>query len=81
MVPAADAPPSVAIQRLFGDIDIYLFDQLARGRFDTRRRVVDVGCGTGRNLRYLIRMASTAQESIGTRLRSTGCVVTRRPWA
>jgi tellurite methyltransferase len=54
MVPAADARPSIAIQQLFGDIDIYLFDQLARGRFDERRRVVDVGCGTGRNLRYLI---------------------------
>ena len=47
-------PPSAAIRRLFGDIDIYLFDQLARGRFDTRRRVVDVGCGGGRNLRYLL---------------------------
>ena len=39
---------------MFDDIDIYLFDQLARGRFDTRRRVVDVGCGAGRNLRYLL---------------------------
>ena len=47
-------PPSVAIQRLFGDIDIYLFDQLARGRFDERRRVLDVGCGGGRNLHYLM---------------------------
>jgi SAM-dependent methyltransferase len=47
-------PPSAAIQRLFGDIDIYLFDQLARGRFDQRHRVLDVGCGTGRNLRYLM---------------------------
>src|SRR4051794_8771104 len=47
-------PPGPAIQRLFGEIDIYLFDQLARGRFDTRRRVVDVGCGAGRNLRYLL---------------------------
>jgi SAM-dependent methyltransferase len=52
--PTPDGPPSRAIHRLFDDIDIYLFDQLARGRFDTRRRVVDVGCGTGRNLRYLL---------------------------
>ena len=54
MLPTADLPPSTAIHRLFGDIDIYLFDQLARGRFDNRRRVVDVGCGAGRNLRYLL---------------------------
>ena len=45
---------SAAIRELFGDIDIYLFDQLARGRFDHRRRVLDVGCGAGRNLRYLL---------------------------
>jgi SAM-dependent methyltransferase len=46
--------PSVDIHRRFGDIDIYLFDQLARGRFDSRRRVLDVGCGAGRNLKYLL---------------------------
>jgi SAM-dependent methyltransferase len=46
--------PGPAIQQLFGDIDIYLFDQLARGRFDRRYRVVDVGCGAGRNLHYLL---------------------------
>ena len=38
----------------FGEIDIYLFDQLLRGRFDRRPRVLDAGCGDGRNLRYLI---------------------------
>jgi len=39
----------------FGGIDIYLFDQLLRGRFDERPRVVDAGCGTGRNLPFFIR--------------------------
>ena len=39
----------------FGEIDIYLFDQLLRGRFDRRRRVLDAGCGAGRNLPYLRR--------------------------
>lgn len=38
----------------FGEIDIYLFDQLLRGRFDGRRRVLDAGCGGGRNLPYLL---------------------------
>ena len=46
--------PSAAIQQAFGDIDIYLFDQLARGRLDHRRRVLDAGCGAGRNLRYFL---------------------------
>lgn len=39
----------------FGEIDIYLFDQLLRGRFDRRRRVFDAGCGEGRNLSYFLR--------------------------
>jgi tellurite methyltransferase len=39
---------------MFGDIDIYLFDQLLKGRFDRRPRVLDAGCGDGRNLVYLI---------------------------
>jgi tellurite methyltransferase len=39
----------------FGNIDIYLFDQLLRGRFDRRRRVLDAGCGAGRNLPFFLR--------------------------
>ena len=39
----------------FGDIDIYLFDQLLRGRIAPGMRVLDVGCGTGRNLVYLLK--------------------------
>jgi len=46
---------SVELRDGFGDIDIYLFDQLLKGRFDTRRRVLDAGCGDGRNLHYLLR--------------------------
>jgi tellurite methyltransferase len=44
--------PAVSPELLaaFGDLDIYLFDQLLRGRFDRRRRVLDAGCGSGRNL-------------------------------
>jgi len=47
--------PSADIRERFGEIDIYLFDQLARGRFDARPRVLDAGCGDGRNLVYLLR--------------------------
>jgi tellurite methyltransferase len=44
-----------AVLEQFGEIDIYLFDQLVRGRFDRRRRVLDAGCGDGRNLPYFLR--------------------------
>ncbi len=39
----------------FGDIDIYLFDQLLRGRIRPGMRVLDAGCGAGRNVAYLLR--------------------------
>jgi len=39
----------------FGDIDIYLFDQLLRGRIPAGSKIVDAGCGGGRNLVYLLR--------------------------
>jgi SAM-dependent methyltransferase len=38
-----------------GDIDIYLFDQILRGRIGPGDRVLDAGCGSGRNLVYLLR--------------------------
>ena len=39
----------------FGPIDIYLFDQIVRGRIVPGMRVFDAGCGGGRNLVYLLR--------------------------
>lgn len=39
----------------FGNIDIYLFDQLQRGNIAPGMRVLDAGCGGGRNLVYLLR--------------------------
>ena len=39
----------------FGEIDIYLFDQLLRGRLTPGMTVLDAGCGSGRNLVYLLR--------------------------
>ena len=42
------------LQDEFDGIDIYLFDQLLRGRFDARRRILDAGCGAGRNLPYFL---------------------------
>lgn len=44
-----------ALQEQFGDIDIYLFDQLLRGRILPGSRILDAGCGSGRNLVYFLR--------------------------
>jgi SAM-dependent methyltransferase len=43
------------LQHQFGQIDIYLFDQILRGRVAPGMRIFDAGCGHGRNLVYLLR--------------------------
>jgi SAM-dependent methyltransferase len=43
------------IAEQFGNIDIYLFDQLLKGRFDYCTKVLDAGCGNGRNVVYFLR--------------------------
>jgi SAM-dependent methyltransferase len=45
----------MTLQDQFGNIDIYVFDQLLRGRIVPGMRVFDAGCGGGRNLVYLLR--------------------------
>jgi tellurite methyltransferase len=42
------------LQQLYGNIDVYLFDQLLKGRFDNCKKVLDVGCGGGRNIVYFL---------------------------
>ena len=44
-----------ALIQQFGDIDIYLFDQLLRGRIRPGMQILDAGCGGGRNLVYFRR--------------------------
>jgi tellurite methyltransferase len=46
--------PVSDLERQFGQIDIYLFDQLLRGRIRPGMRVLDAACGSGRNLVYLL---------------------------
>ncbi len=42
------------LARLLGPIDIYLLDQILKGRIAPGMRVVDAGCGYGRNLVFLL---------------------------
>jgi tellurite methyltransferase len=48
-------PMQSNLQQLYGNIDIYLFDQLLKGTYDNCRKVLDAGCGGGRNLVYFLR--------------------------
>jgi SAM-dependent methyltransferase len=47
--------PADRLREEFGEIDVYLFDQMLRGRITAGMRVLDAGCGAGRNLVYLLR--------------------------
>jgi tellurite methyltransferase len=43
------------LKNQLGEIDIYFFDQLLRGHIAPGMRILDAGCGFGRNLIYLLR--------------------------
>jgi tellurite methyltransferase len=45
----------LSVQEQFGQIDIYVFDQILRGNIGAGMRVLDAGCGYGRNLVHLLR--------------------------
>jgi SAM-dependent methyltransferase len=47
--------PKSTIQEQFGQIDIYLFDQILKGHISLGMRILDAGCGSGRNLVYFLR--------------------------
>jgi len=47
--------PLHTLQEQFGQIDIYLFDQLLKGRISHGMRILDAGCGSGRNVVYFLR--------------------------
>ena len=50
-----DHQQTASLTEQFGQIDIYLFDQLLKGRITPDMTVLDAGCGNGRNLVYLLR--------------------------
>jgi SAM-dependent methyltransferase len=49
------AAGTMDVQEQFGQIDIYVFDQILRGNIGPGMRVLDAGCGYGRNLVHLLR--------------------------
>jgi tellurite methyltransferase len=53
--PASGGWITLTIQEQFGQIDIYVFDQILRGNITGEMRVLDAGCGYGRNLVHLLR--------------------------
>jgi len=46
---------SLDLQNWFGSIDVYLFDQLLKGRLVPGMRLLDAGCDGGRNLNYFLK--------------------------
>jgi len=41
-----------------GRIDIYVLDQILKGNIDISEKILDAGCGGGRNLIYLMRLGA-----------------------
>lgn len=43
------------LQEIFGNIDVYIFDQILKGRIQSDMKILDAGCGGGRNLFYFLK--------------------------
>ncbi len=43
-----------SLQSIIGDIDIYLLDQILKGRYKKDELLLDAGCGNGRNLTWFL---------------------------
>jgi SAM-dependent methyltransferase len=42
------------LNAILGNIDVYLLDQILKGRFDKQMRILDAGCGEGRNCIFFL---------------------------
>ena len=52
--PEVRLTPETLLDEL-GPLDIYLFDQILKGRLPPGSRILDAGCGGGRNLHFFLR--------------------------
>ncbi|HWK03935.1 MAG TPA: class I SAM-dependent methyltransferase [Puia sp.] len=43
------------IEEVIGSTDIYLLDQIMKGRYKTNDAILDAGCGYGRNMHWFLR--------------------------
>lgn len=46
--------PKNILKKLLGETDIYLLDQIMKGRFDVSDKILDAGCGNGRNMHWFL---------------------------
>jgi tellurite methyltransferase len=53
--PEIRLPPPDELREWLGEIDIYLLDQVLKGRIRPGMALLDAGCGGGRNLVYFLR--------------------------
>lgn len=63
-----------ALNRLLGNIDLYLLDQILKNRFDKRMKILDAGCGEGRNTHYFVQKG---YQVFGTDINATAIQMTR----
>ena len=61
--------PPATLRQHFGDVDVYLFDQLLRGRVPDGATVLDAGCGGGRNLVYFLARVTACSAPTRTQTR------------
>lgn len=53
--PGSGPRPDDRLRAELGNIDVYLLDQILKGKFAPDSRILDVGCGGGRNIVWLLR--------------------------
>lgn len=44
-----------SVKELLGETDIYLIDQIMKNRYNIQDKILDAGCGNGRNLHWFLR--------------------------
>ncbi len=45
---------NLTIHNIIGDTDLYLIDQILKGRYNENETILDAGCGAGRNMHWFL---------------------------